>query len=202
MAIAWAIAQGWRPRLPVSVAWIAFAVVILWLTVGPSAGWGWVSSVAGRFSNEFATVACALLIIAIGTASVRGRRSWLAHPWMGSSGDLVVRLLPRARDRHVCGAEHHRGTSRARLEQRGLGSRHLRDRPRALGRRPLLGRGARRTAHPGVEGSARSPSSARVKRGACPYDRIVTRGPASSLRSRRMAARAPSGATTAPERSR
>lgn len=87
MAIAWAIAQGWRPRLPVSVAWIAFAVVILWLTVGPSAGWGWVSSVAGRFSNEFATVACALLIIAIGTASVRGRRSWLAHPWMVRLGN-------------------------------------------------------------------------------------------------------------------
>ncbi len=35
MAIAWAFVQGWRPQLPVWVAWVVFAVTIGWLTVGP-----------------------------------------------------------------------------------------------------------------------------------------------------------------------
>jgi peptidoglycan/LPS O-acetylase OafA/YrhL len=82
MAIAWAIAQGWRPRIPVSVAWIAFVVTFSWLTVGPSAGYGALSELAANFSNELATAACALLIVAVSTNTLRGRRSWLAHPMM------------------------------------------------------------------------------------------------------------------------
>lgn len=88
MAVAWAFAQGWRPRVPVTVAWITFAVIIAWLTVGPSAGFGILSELAARFSNEFATLACVLLIIAVTAGALRGRRSWLAHPWMVKLGDL------------------------------------------------------------------------------------------------------------------
>ena len=82
MAIAWAFVQGWRPRIPVTLAWVAFAVTIAWLTVGPTAGLGVLSDIAARFSNEFATVVCALLIIAVASGTLRGRRSWLAHPVM------------------------------------------------------------------------------------------------------------------------
>lgn len=87
MAIAWAIAQGWRPRVPVTVAWIAFVVILSWLTVGPSAGYGALSELPARFSNEFASVACALLIVAVSISALRGRRSWLAHPMMIRLGD-------------------------------------------------------------------------------------------------------------------
>jgi peptidoglycan/LPS O-acetylase OafA/YrhL len=87
MAIAWAMVQGWRPRLPVTAAWIIFAAVMLWLTVGPDLGFGPFSDIAARFSNEFATLACALLITAVATAALRGRRSWLAHPIMVRLGN-------------------------------------------------------------------------------------------------------------------
>lgn len=87
MTIAWALAQGWRPRIPVWLAWIAFAVIIGWLTVGPGAGLGVVSDVAAGFSNEAATVACALLIAAVASATLRGRRSWLEHPVMVRLGN-------------------------------------------------------------------------------------------------------------------
>jgi peptidoglycan/LPS O-acetylase OafA/YrhL len=82
MALAWAFARGWRPRLPVWLAWIAFALVILWLTVGPDRDLGVISTLAAGFSNEFATVVCALLIAAVAGSTLRGRRSWLAHPVM------------------------------------------------------------------------------------------------------------------------
>lgn len=82
MAIAWAFAQGWRPRIPVSVAWILFGAVIAWLTVGPGLQVRVLSRLAATFSNEFATIVCAVLIIAIASGTLRGRRSWLAHPWM------------------------------------------------------------------------------------------------------------------------
>ncbi|CAN5342988.1 acyltransferase [soil metagenome] len=87
MAIAWALAQGWRPRIPVAVAWVAFAAVIVGLTVGPAAGLGLMSDVAGGFENEFATFVCALLILAVASATLRGRRSWLAHPIMVRLGN-------------------------------------------------------------------------------------------------------------------
>lgn len=87
MAIAWAFVQGWRPRVPVWAAWIVFAGVILWLTVGPTAGVPVVSALALDFTNEFATVVCALLIVAIAGATLRGRRSWLEHPVMVRLGN-------------------------------------------------------------------------------------------------------------------
>ena len=87
MAIAWAFAQGWRPRVPVTVAWITFAVTMAWLTVGPSADLGIFSVLAARFLGEFATVVCALLIIAVVGNTLRGRRSWLEHPWMVKLGN-------------------------------------------------------------------------------------------------------------------
>ncbi|MEO8527441.1 MAG: acyltransferase [Pseudolysinimonas sp.] len=87
MAIAWAFAQGWRPRIPTWVAWIAFAVVILWLTVGPNHGIPFLSDVAGMYTNELATLACALLIVAVAGATLLGRRSWLEHPLMVRLGN-------------------------------------------------------------------------------------------------------------------
>lgn len=87
MAIAWAFAQGWRPRVPVTVAWILFAATIAWLTVGPGLDFGIPSKLAATFSEEFATIACALMIIAVVGNTLRGRRSWLEHPWMVRLGN-------------------------------------------------------------------------------------------------------------------
>ena len=87
MAIAWAFAQGWRPRIPVPIAWALFALVMGGLTVVPRQQIPVLSDIAGLFMNEFATLACALLIIAIVNASLGGRRSWLAHPWMVRLGN-------------------------------------------------------------------------------------------------------------------
>lgn len=87
MAIAWAFARGWRPRLPVTVAWIIFAVTMAWLTVGPGGHFGIFSDIAARFLGEIATVVCALLIIAVVGNTLRGRRSWLEHPWMVTLGN-------------------------------------------------------------------------------------------------------------------
>lgn len=87
MAIAWAFVQGWRPRIPVWAAWVAFGAVILWLTVGPDKGVPVLSDIALLFTNELATVVCALLIVAVAGATLRGRRSWLEHPVMVRLGD-------------------------------------------------------------------------------------------------------------------
>ena len=87
MTIAWAFVRGWRSRIPVWVAWFTFAVTIAWITVGPSANWGVLSILPRVFANEFATVACGLLIAAVASATLRGRRSWLAHPVMTRLGD-------------------------------------------------------------------------------------------------------------------
>ncbi len=87
MAIAWAFAQGWRPRIPVWVAWIVFAGTMLWLTVGPDLRLGMLSDLAVAFCNEFATLACALLIVAVAGGTLRGRRSWLEHPIMVRLGN-------------------------------------------------------------------------------------------------------------------
>lgn len=88
MAIAWAFAQGWRPRIPAPVAWTVFALVMGGLTVAPRMQIPVLSDIAGSFMNEFATVACALLIVAVANGALSGRRSWLAHPWMVRLGNL------------------------------------------------------------------------------------------------------------------
>ncbi|MCC7127461.1 MAG: acyltransferase [Microbacteriaceae bacterium] len=87
MAIAWAFALGWRPRIPVSVAWLIFIATMAWLTVGPESHWGIFSELAGRYLGEFTTVVCAVLIISVVGNSLRGRRSWLEHPWMVALGN-------------------------------------------------------------------------------------------------------------------
>jgi peptidoglycan/LPS O-acetylase OafA/YrhL len=87
MAIAWAFAQGWRPRIPVSLAWALFALVIGGLTVAPRLDTPDLAQFAGTFMNELATVACALLITAVASSALAGRRSWLAHPWMVRLGN-------------------------------------------------------------------------------------------------------------------
>jgi len=87
MAIAWAFVQGWRPRIPAWSAWAVFVIVIGWLTVGPTKGIPVLSPVAAVFTNEFATVVCALLIVAVAGGTLLGRRSWLEHPIMVRLGD-------------------------------------------------------------------------------------------------------------------
>ena len=82
MTLAWALAQGWRPRIPTWVAWIVFTVTIAWLTIAPGRKLGLVSELASGYANEFATIVCALLIVAVASATLRGKRSWLAHPVM------------------------------------------------------------------------------------------------------------------------
>lgn len=87
MAIAWAFAQGWRPRIPVPLAWAIFALVIGGLTVAPRLQVPVLTDIAGNFMNEFATLACALLITAVASGALAGRRTWLAHPVMVRLGN-------------------------------------------------------------------------------------------------------------------
>jgi peptidoglycan/LPS O-acetylase OafA/YrhL len=87
MAVAWAFVKGWRPRFPVWLAWILFGVVIAWLTVAPGLQIRVFSRLAASFSNELATVVCAVLILAIVSGTLRGQRSWLAHRWMVRLGN-------------------------------------------------------------------------------------------------------------------
>lgn len=87
MSIAWAVLSGWRPRLPVSAAWAGFVVIIGWITVAPLLPLGVASDFSQVFSNELATVACALLIIGIVGRAVHGGRSWLEHPIMVRLGN-------------------------------------------------------------------------------------------------------------------
>lgn len=87
MTIAWAFVQGWRPRFPVSLAWIFFAITFAWLTVGPGLKFGLLSDFAIVYSEELATIACALLLLAVSSNTLRGSRSWLEHPLMVRLGD-------------------------------------------------------------------------------------------------------------------
>lgn len=87
MAIAWAFLKGWRPVVPVAVAWATFVVIIGWLTVSPGLGLGAVSDLSGIFSGELATVACGVLIVGVAANTLLGRKSWLEHPIMVRLGN-------------------------------------------------------------------------------------------------------------------
>jgi len=76
MCIAWAIRQGWRPRVPVAVGIVALAAVVLVIAVVPA----WMPDqlpgiIVGRFGNEAFTVACALAIVAVAVSGLDGHRS-------------------------------------------------------------------------------------------------------------------------------
>jgi peptidoglycan/LPS O-acetylase OafA/YrhL len=79
MAIAWAFRRGWRPKVPVIAGMIALGLVTGYIAVMPTMfpGPGPVMFIAG-FGNEFMTIACALIIVAITRRALEGRRSIFA----------------------------------------------------------------------------------------------------------------------------
>lgn len=88
MAIAWAIRQGWRPRLPLWIGATVFTVIMVWLTLGPDVQpYSVQALLSAGFSNEFATLACGVLITSVAVHSLRGRRTWLATTWMVKLGN-------------------------------------------------------------------------------------------------------------------
>lgn len=79
MCLAWALRQGWRPRIPelAGVGSLAFAVGLIALSPTLVPG-GRVSEAIVRFGNEIFTVACAIAIVAVATGHLLGRRSLFA----------------------------------------------------------------------------------------------------------------------------
>tara|TARA_R110002020_G_scaffold475881_3_gene713598 strand:- start:28564 stop:29667 length:1104 start_codon:yes stop_codon:yes gene_type:complete len=79
MGVAWAFRRGWRPRVPVTVGMgsivLALGAIVLIPHYGPGSKAAWFVS---SFANELVTVACALSILAIASASIAGRPSLLA----------------------------------------------------------------------------------------------------------------------------
>lgn len=88
MALAWAMRNGWRPRLHPLVGVGAMAVAILTILASvrfagalPSVGY------IATFANELFTVACALAIVALASASLNGRRVFFATRWQVKLGE-------------------------------------------------------------------------------------------------------------------
>lgn len=79
MCLAWAVRQGWRPRLPPWVGYLLAALFLTWLSatvlLGPVPGP--LSSYAIGSANELATVVCAVLIVLVASRDLRGGRSLL-----------------------------------------------------------------------------------------------------------------------------
>lgn len=76
MCLAWALLRGWRPRIPVIVGVASLALVVGAIVVAAALGPGVRFAVAfSRFGNEFFTVACGVVIVAIAMASLDGRRT-------------------------------------------------------------------------------------------------------------------------------
>lgn len=81
MSIAWAMRNGWRPRVPVPVGLGSIVVVISALVLLPHYLPGSAAAtLVSTFANELVTVACALAILAVATRSVQGGGSVFAHP--------------------------------------------------------------------------------------------------------------------------
>lgn len=77
MALAWAMRSGWRPRIHPFVGIGSMGLVIAAIILGARAGGGALFSYIPVFSNEMFTVACALAIISLASASLRGKRASL-----------------------------------------------------------------------------------------------------------------------------
>ncbi|WP_309616276.1 acyltransferase [Salinibacterium sp.] len=79
MAVAWAFRQGWRPKVPVLAGMVSLGLVtgLIAVTSAMFPESGPVMFVVG-FGNEFMTIACAVVIVAITRRALEGRRSIFA----------------------------------------------------------------------------------------------------------------------------
>jgi peptidoglycan/LPS O-acetylase OafA/YrhL len=79
MCLAWAVRQGWRPRLPPWVGYLLAIIFLTWLSasvlLGPVPGP--LSGYAIGSANELATVVCAVMIVLVAARDLRGGRSLL-----------------------------------------------------------------------------------------------------------------------------
>lgn len=87
MALAWAMRSGWRPKVPVWAGVGALAAVVLALAIAGAFPGVLVAKFVAAFGNELFTVACAIAIVAVASASLRGRRSWFASRWQVKLGE-------------------------------------------------------------------------------------------------------------------
>jgi peptidoglycan/LPS O-acetylase OafA/YrhL len=80
MGLAWAMRNGWRPRIPVSLGIGSVVVVLAAIVLVPALRPGGLpANLVQTFSNELVTVACALAILAVANRSLAGRPSILAR---------------------------------------------------------------------------------------------------------------------------
>ncbi len=80
MALAWAMREGWRPRIHPLVGIGALAAVILLIAVVENSSAAATFWVIPPFTNELFTVACGLAIVALASRTLRGHRSHFESP--------------------------------------------------------------------------------------------------------------------------
>lgn len=79
MALAWAFRCGWRPRIPVSLGIAVLLAVIVAASYLPEVAPGSLATyVVANYLNEFFTIACAVLIVAVVSRTLSGKRSMFA----------------------------------------------------------------------------------------------------------------------------
>ena len=84
MGLAWAMRNGWRPRIPTFVGIASMAVTLLLFIVAA------VSPAALKvavYGNEIFTIAVGLVIVALASATMRGRKSYFAARWQVKLGE-------------------------------------------------------------------------------------------------------------------
>ena len=88
MALAWAMRNGWRPRIHPLIGVGTMAAVILAILLSTRYG-GSVPLIGhvGTFANELFTVACAIAIVSLASASLQGRRVFFSSRWQVKLGD-------------------------------------------------------------------------------------------------------------------
>ncbi|GAB3631124.1 acyltransferase [Microbacterium shaanxiense] len=88
MALAWAMRNGWRPRIhPLIGVGALGAVVVLVLASYRFFGEIRVLHHIPGFTNEMFTVACGIAIVALASHSLRGRRSFFEARWQVRLGE-------------------------------------------------------------------------------------------------------------------
>lgn len=88
VGLAWAVRCGWRPRLPTWVAFALIAVLLATIALVPRRMAGTLAAdIIGGFANEIITVGCAIVIVAIVSRSLAGKRSLLEQSWMVRLGE-------------------------------------------------------------------------------------------------------------------
>ncbi len=73
MCAAWAVRNGWRPRIPVLAGVSALGAVVVAIAAAPYVVPGtWIEKVVTGLGNEFFTVACFITMVAVATSTLRG----------------------------------------------------------------------------------------------------------------------------------